>query len=71
MPAPVKSKIDAASIRHEEFCLPRPEESEARVEGFIAYEDDAAGRIRPAAFVSRCLECGAASYKRSEEISHG
>lgn len=55
--------LDAKSIRHEEFCLPRPGEKEPRLEGFVAYEDDVAGRTRPAMFVTRCLECGAASYR--------
>ena len=59
-----KSKLDASAIRHEEFCLPRPDETGPRIEGFVAYEDDAqTGRTRPAAVVTRCLECGAASYK--------
>jgi hypothetical protein len=58
-----ESRINTKSIRHEEFCLPRPGEKEPRVEGFVAYADDAqTGRSRPAAFVSRCLECGAAVY---------
>jgi hypothetical protein len=68
MPAATKSKVDADAIRHEEFCLPRPGAGEPRVEGFIAYEDDAqTGRTRPAAVVTRCLECGAASYKRQTD----
>lgn len=64
MPAAIASKLDTKALRHEEFCLPRPGEPAARIEGFLAYEDDASGRSRPAAFVTRCLECGAASYKR-------
>lgn len=62
---PAVSTLDVKSVRHEEFCLPRPGEKEPRLEGFTAYEDDAqTGRTRPAAVVTRCLECGAASYKR-------
>ena len=62
MPVPT---INAKSLRHEEFCLPRPDEKEPRIEGFLAYEDDPeSGRARASAFVTRCLECGAASYKR-------
>jgi hypothetical protein len=56
-------KIDAKAVQHEVFCLPRPGKEKVRIEGFVAYEDDAAGRTRPAAFVTRCLECGAASYR--------
>jgi hypothetical protein len=68
MPAATATKLDTDSIRHEDFCLPRPSEKEPRLEGFIAYEDDArTGRTRPAAFVTRCLECGAASYKRQTD----
>ncbi len=55
------------SVRHEEFCLPRPGEQEPRIEGFMSYEDDPAGRSRPVAFVTRCIECGAAAYKRTEQ----
>jgi hypothetical protein len=63
MPA-VETKLDLKSLRHEEFCLPRPGEEKPRVEGFVAYIDDAQmGRSRPSAFVTRCLECGAAVYR--------
>lgn len=62
------TKLDADAVRHEEFCLPRPGAKEPRLEGFTAYEDDArSGRTRPAAFVTRCLECGAAAYKRQTD----
>jgi hypothetical protein len=63
MPAATPT-LDAKSVHHEDFCLPRPGEKEPRIEGFVAYEDDAqTGRTRPAAAVTRCLECGAASYR--------
>ena len=61
---PAATTLDSKSVRHEDFCLPRPDEKEVRLEGFVAYEDDAqTGRTRPAAAVTRCLECGAASYR--------
>lgn len=51
-------------LNHEEFCLPRPGEEAARIEGFVAYSDDErTGRSRPVAFVTRCLECGVAKYR--------
>lgn len=57
--------LDTKNLRHEEFCLPRPGEKEPRVEGFTAYEDDAeSGKARASAFVTRCIECGAATYNR-------
>lgn len=62
-PTAPKSRLNPKAIRHEAFCLPRPEAEEPRVEGFVAYTDDAGtGRSRAAAFVTRCLECGAAAY---------
>ena len=60
---PAQTTIDAKSVRHEEFCLPRPGEDKPRIEGFVAYEDTTAGRSRPAMDVTRCIECGAASYR--------
>lgn len=56
-----------APLAHEHFCMPRPSAEEPRVEGFISYEDDAAGKSRPAAFVTRCVECGAAHYEPMKE----
>ena len=51
-------------VRHEDFCLPRPGESEPRVESYVHMGDDpASGRSAPTHDVTRCLECGAATYK--------
>ena len=62
MPAAAVQPKD--ELRHEAFCLPRPENKEPRGEGVVAYADDAeTGRSRAAAHVTRCLECGAANYK--------
>jgi len=62
-----ESRLNTKAIRHEEFCLPRPGEKAPRVEGFVAYSDDAAtNRSKPAAFVTRCLECGAAHYETQD-----
>lgn len=61
---PAASTLDTKSLRHETFCLPRPGEKEPRVEGYVAYEDDArTGLSRPSVFVTRCLECGATSQR--------
>ena len=57
--------VDRPKIRHEEFCLPRPDAEAARVESFPYYTDDAAtGRSRITHRVTRCLECGAAHYQQ-------
>lgn len=61
MPAAVRK---LAAVAHEHFCLPRPEADQPRLEGFVAYEDEPSGRSRPVAFVTRCLECGAATYQK-------
>ena len=66
MPAPAASDatVYLDKVTHEHFCLPRPGEEKPRMEGFIAYTDDEkSGRSRPAMFVTRCLECGAARYR--------
>lgn len=47
------------TIRHADFCLPRPGETEPRIETFRADrtgEDGLTVVARPV--VSRCLECG-------------
>jgi hypothetical protein len=52
-------------IRHEDFCLPRPDAGEVRMEVFKAFADDpGTGRSRPTHTVHRCLECGAATYQQ-------
>jgi hypothetical protein len=52
-------------IRHEEFCMPRPGAQAPRIESYIALADDPqTGRSRPTHDVSRCLECGAATYQQ-------
>lgn len=50
-------------IRHEEFCLPRPNETRPRIEQYQYLDDDPkSGRSRPTFDVVRCIECGAAHY---------
>lgn len=65
MPAPVAAApVATDTLRHESFCLPRPELTAPRIEGFVHYIDDpASGRSRPSHNVKRCLECGAADYQ--------
>ncbi len=54
-------------VRHEEFCLPRPDATEPRVEIFPYLQDNpATGRSTKTHTVTRCLECGAAHYERAE-----
>ena len=56
--------ITKAKVRHEEFCLPRPGESEPRIESYPHLADDPkTGRSQPTHDVTRCLECGAATYQ--------
>jgi len=55
--------MSTLTLKHEDFCLPRPGLDEPRVESYYAtsYADDGitiAGNIR----VVRCCECAAASY---------
>lgn len=49
-------------IRHEHWCRPTGERTQIRVEQFIAYRDMPTGRSDPAMRVTRCLECGEATY---------
>lgn len=64
MPA-VQSK---PSVRHEDFCLPRPGEEGPRVESYPYLADDpATNRSRVVARVTRCVECGATTYERTEQ----
>ena len=56
------SVITPTKVRHEAFCLPRPNEQAPRIESYVALSDDPGGRSRPTHDVVRCLECGAASY---------
>lgn len=52
-----------ATVRHEDFCLPRSGEKEPRIESYVHMGDDpASGRSAPTHDVVRCLECGAATY---------
>ncbi len=54
-------------LRHEEFCLPRPDETAPRIETFPYLQDNpATGRSTKTHTVTRCLECGAANYERAE-----
>lgn len=58
----------ADKVRHEEFCLPRPELDEPRLESYAYLGDDPkTGRSRPIAQVTRCMECGAAHYEHKEK----
>jgi hypothetical protein len=51
-------------VRHEEFCLPRPGSDAPRVEQFAAMSDDPkTGKSTATHTVTRCLECGAATYR--------
>lgn len=63
MPATATKAAD--KVRHEEFCLPRPGEQEPRMETYPHMGDDPeTGRSAPTHDVTRCLECGAATYQR-------
>lgn len=63
MPGSSTAVVD--KVRHEEFCKPRPGEKEPRMETYLHMGDDpASGRSAPTHNVTRCLECGAASYQQ-------
>ena len=52
------------TVRHEDFCLPRPGATEPRLERYVHLGDDPkSGRSLPTHDVIRCLECGAATYQ--------
>ncbi len=54
-------------VRHEEFCLPRPDATTPRIETYPYLQDDPeTGRAMQTHTVTRCLECGAANYERAE-----
>ncbi len=51
-------------LRHEVFCTPRPGVEEPRIETYTHLGDDPkTGRSFPTHDITRCLECGAATYQ--------
>ena len=54
--------VAPAVLRHEVFCQPTGGRTEVRIEQFRALADDPKGRSRATHNVTRCTECGAASY---------
>jgi len=48
----------ARQLEHEKFCMPRPGETEPRIESFTAERTDPAGRVTSRPTVTRCCECG-------------
>jgi hypothetical protein len=63
MTAPVKATTP--EVRHEDFCLPRPGATAPRIESYFYYSDDEkSGRSSATHKVTRCQECGAASYQQ-------
>lgn len=54
----------APLLRHEQFCLPRPGAIEPRIEGYVHYGDNEAGRSVGTHNVIRCVECGATIYNK-------
>jgi hypothetical protein len=53
------------AVRHEDFCPVVAKEQDPRMESFPYLGDDpATGRTVPTHMVTRCLDCGAASYKQ-------
>ncbi len=55
--------LNRSMLAHEHFCQPTGDREEIRVEDYISYADDGDGRSVPAKLVTRCLECGAATYQ--------
>ena len=48
-----------SDLKHEDFCLPRPGETEPRTETYTATRSDSAGQVTSRPVVHRCVECGA------------
>jgi hypothetical protein len=53
-------------VIHEEFCLPRPDATEPRIETYPV-TGDGPGGIPRTLTVTRCIECGAARYMARTE----
>lgn len=47
------------TLRHLDFCLPRPGASEPRVESYRVERSNQAGVVVGRPLVVRCVECGA------------
>jgi hypothetical protein len=72
MPAPARPALrptqDAPNLQsHEQFCLPRPGETEPRIERYSDVRDKGNG-VQVPVNITRCIECG---HQKIEEISHG
>lgn len=62
MSAPTKPR---PAVRHEEFCGAVVAGDEPRMESYQYLADDpATGRGRATHHVTRCIDCGATSYKQ-------
>ncbi len=67
---PATATVNAAEnlpLAHELFCLPRPDEDGPRIESYTA-----SGSLTPDGrerkwLVTRCQECGAASYRPKDD----
>ena len=65
--APEKATAEALPLAHELFCLPRPDEDGPRIESYTATGTvDSEGRERKWS-VTRCLECGATTYRPKDD----
>ncbi len=63
MAAMTEVQTPTPEVRHEAFCLPTGNRAEVRIERFAAVsEDPVSGKSRPTHDVTRCIECGAATY---------
>lgn len=47
------------TLRHEDFCQPRPGDTRARVESYRAERTNETGVVTSRPLVTRCIECGA------------
>jgi hypothetical protein len=56
--------VTTPKVRHEEFCPVVDKGQEPRLESFDYIGDDpTTNRSRPTHHVTRCLDCGAATYR--------
>ena len=64
MPNTAATVAVVTQVRHEEFCLPAKGESERRIEVYPYHADDPrTGRSYQTHTVTRCIDCGATTYK--------
>lgn len=60
--ATTTERVELPAVRHEHWCQPTGDRGEVRIEQFLAHRDMPSGRSEVVMRVTRCMECGEASY---------